>query len=287
MEWEKDAVNVLAQVPRLVRGRVKKKVEEYARDSGQEVITKDLILKLKNGFSRGSGKITTEGFEEMERLMEGLDAKKSRFINVRMCGGAAGCPLTLIEDRQVAEKVVEIIESSGLSQFLEGSMNGPALSHNRFRVSIAGCPNCCSEPQIKDFGIIAEAMPGVSEEECINCMKCVKTCRENAVVIDNRIPALDLDRCINCGECVAACPTGTLIYEKTGLKVVVGGKLGRHPQLASTLLSLGEETSVFRALSACIEVFKNECSDGERFGVALNRIGIDVLSRKLKEVENG
>ena len=41
---------------------------------------------------------------------------------------------------------------------------------------------------------------------CIGCMKCVKTCEEGAIAVDNFCAKVDPAKCIGCGKCVDACP---------------------------------------------------------------------------------
>ena len=41
---------------------------------------------------------------------------------------------------------------------------------------------------------------------CIGCMKCAKTCEEQAVTVTNFLAHIDQDKCTGCGKCAEACP---------------------------------------------------------------------------------
>ena len=50
---------------------------------------------------------------------------------------------------------------------------------------------------------------------CIGCMKCQKTCKFDAIKVENNVARVDLDACRNCGLCEKECPTGAIVnYRK-------------------------------------------------------------------------
>lgn len=53
---------------------------------------------------------------------------------------------------------------------------------------------------------------------CIGCMKCVKTCEFDAIIVENNVAHIDSSKCTGCGKCVEVCPTKCI-----GL-VTLGGK---------------------------------------------------------------
>jgi dissimilatory sulfite reductase (desulfoviridin) alpha/beta subunit len=113
-------------------------------------------------------------------------------------------------------------------------------------------------------------------------LQCVAACKEGAIRVVDAEPIIDWDLCARCGDCAAACPTGSLVVEKKGFTILVGGKLGRHPKLAEKLVELADEETVYEALSACIELIEEEGQRGERLGTLLERVGIERLHEKLK-----
>ena len=42
-------------------------------------------------------------------------------------------------------------------------------------------------------------------------MKCQKTCKFEAITVENGLAKIDYEKCKNCGLCVKECPTGAII----------------------------------------------------------------------------
>lgn len=84
------------------------------------------------------------------------------------------------------------------------------------------------------------------------------------------MPTIDSQRCLACGRCMAVCPTGTLVVGEAGYRVLVGGKLGRHPQLAVPLPGIFAADQVVDIVRASIALHKERSQGGQRFGELLN-----------------
>lgn len=192
---------------------------------------------------------------------------------IRLCRGATGCPNALIDVRSVGELVREAVEASGWCEHLAERANRPLLLHQKFRAAVAGCPNACSEPQIRDFGVVGWTQPGTGERACNQCMECEAVCREGAIVVEDE-PHIDRERCVDCGACVRACPSGTLVAAQTGYRVLGGGKLGRHPRLADTLLERTDAAGVRAAARAALGLMRQREA---RLGEILEREGPEPL----------
>ncbi len=54
---------------------------------------------------------------------------------------------------------------------------------------------------------------------CIGCMKCQKTCKYDAIHVENNLARIDYSKCTNCGECAEVCPVGSIV--KQGKTVIV------------------------------------------------------------------
>jgi len=273
LDWEADALRRLEKVPIFVRSRAKKKIEEYAQRRGSTAVTSADVTNARGEMAGGPAdekdKPTIEDLLERGALPEGL---KSRSHEVKVCGGAAGCPLSLIDDTPISRLLFSVLEESGLAG---GKAEGPVLFHHRFRVALSGCPNACSQPQITDFGVIGQARPERGEAPCSQCGACVDHCREEAVSLSEEGPIFDYSRCVSCGVCIRACPCGSITGQWSGYRLLAGGKLGRHPRLAETLLDCADDSRLAQALKGAVRLYMEQRREGERFAGLVERLGIE------------
>lgn len=185
---------------------------------------------------------------------------------IKSCRGEeVGCPFLLQAPRPMADRLKEKLEEISYSQRLYEKIPGKILPHQTFKLAVAGCPNSCSMPQIKDFGVIArEAVAVDPGSECSLCRKCLKACKEDAITLRKDKSAkggcasgatviLSQERCVKCGLCARVCPTGSLKLSSSGYSILLGGKVGRHPRFAIELIDLALEDQVVKALEFCAE----------------------------------
>lgn len=257
MKWDAQAEEALSRVPFFVRKRVKKRVEEEAA-------------------SRGAKTVTFAHVRESQKLFLNRMEEEVRGYQVETCFGPGGCPNRAVVSSDLPASLEARLARRDLKTFLKERVNGPLKMHHEFRVSLSDCPNACSRPQIADFALLGACSPRVTEQPCTECGACVNVCRENAVVLKDGRPLIDDARCLYCGQCSRVCPSGTLEEGTKGYRVLVGGKLGRHPRLARQLPGIHDETEALEILDRCLDLHQRECRNGERFGEILERIGSEV-----------
>jgi anaerobic sulfite reductase subunit C len=260
MKWTKEAEEAVARVPFFVRRRVRKRVEEEAQRQQSREVALEHVQTCRQKF-----------LTSMEDEVKGHQ--------VETCFGPGGCPNRAVEDSDLAKGLEELLESKNLRKFLKDRVNGPLKLHHEFRVSMSDCPNACSRPQIADLGLIGAARPRVSATGCTGCGACVAVCKENAIQFSgaDNDPTIDHEKCLACGQCISVCPAGLLRAETKGYRVVVGGKLGRRPQLARELERIYSGEEALRVVERCLDHYLTHCLSGERFGEILNRTGIEAL----------
>lgn len=178
-------------------------------------------------------------------------------------------------------RMESLLKEEGLAGRIAEMLPEPGLARHAFRAAVAECPNACSQPQIRDFGVIQHSLPGKGKGACTNCGLCVKACKENGIVLNGAGPSVNFELCLRCGACVKVCPTGALQIEKKGFSVFIGGRLGRHPRLGVRVIELTDEGGVLRALKAAAGTYIREGRPGERFGDLADRLGIARISENI------
>jgi anaerobic sulfite reductase subunit C len=255
MKWSQQAEQEISRVPFFVRKRVRKRVEEEAARTGAAEVRLEHVRSCQKKF-----------LSNMESEVKGYQ--------VEGCFGPGGCPNRAAPEAGMIQALESLLARKNLKEILKERVRGPLKMHHEFRVSVSDCPNACSRPQIVDVGLIGACKPLVSEEEpCSRCGACVESCREGALVLaaGSERPTIDEAKCLACGQCLAACPTGTLREAQRGYRILVGGKLGRHPQLGMDLGILFTAQEALQAVEKCIDHYLEHSRSGERLGEILRR----------------
>jgi len=253
MKWTEEAEKAIKKVPFFVRKKVRARVENEAMAAGRKVVTNlDLKTAQKRYLTNMSSEI--KGFQ------------------IDTCFGSGGCLNRAVESNTLFNSLENLLAEADILQFLREHVGENIKFHHEFRVTLADCPNACSQPQIKDIGIIGASIPLITGNECTLCGQCVDICKENAVTLNEKecAPEIDHDLCIKCGQCVKECATGTITEEKAGFRILLGGKLGRHPRLAEELPGIFSEDETLKIAKKCIDYYKKNSKNGARFADTYN-----------------
>ncbi len=263
MEWTTEADVCIQKVPFFVRKRVRARVEKEAKSAGKKVIS---LADVK---------------ATQARYLSGM-ASEIKGYQIDTCFGASGCPNRAAESDQLLQKIESLLKSKDLLGFLKKRVKGDLKFHHEFRITLADCPNACSQPQIKDIGIIGTCTPRITEEPCTLCESCVRACREDAITLipEKGCPNINFDRCLHCGKCMKVCPAGTIATGTKGFRVQLGGKLGRHPQLAKELPGIYSENQVLKIVNDCLDFYKQNSKQGERFSQLLTAVDFEKMAAR-------
>ncbi len=322
MEWDKEASSRLENVPIFVRRLARSKIEKHAREKGKNVVTVEDVEGAKANFMGTGNDKGNKGVINANPLSLDLNAGDDKFeilkrsdeyevedgypamYHIDICRGEdVECPFLIAGVKGLLQKIKNRLKEIEFSKKLINRIEGKILPHQRLKIAIASCPNCCSQPQIRDFGIHVRAKIFVDKDvECNGCGNCLRVCKEGAIRIsglsnkpqeeteehthtshsenNRRDVAINYDRCVHCGLCAEVCPTGTIKTEKKCYRVMIGGKLGRHPRFADDLIDFADESEVMRALDVCVDAILNEKKE-KRFGELVRKIGIEEFKRRL------
>jgi dissimilatory sulfite reductase (desulfoviridin) alpha/beta subunit len=187
------------------------------------------------------------------------------------------CPNVLDPDTDLKQDLESVVETSGWPECLTRALSREIKPLDQFSVSVSGCPNGCSRPQITDFGLLQAQHPRVDKDKCTACGECAQVCREDAIDLDSGIARIDLSRCLSCGMCVRNCPEQGLFPARQGYRIQVGGKLGRHPRLADELSGIYSREEMLDVLKRCLALHKKHYRPGVRFGQVVAEQGIEKI----------
>lgn len=189
---------------------------------------------------------------------------------LEMCRGARSCPNACLDPRPLLEGLEPLAAAAAPESPLP-----PADGHHRhrFTISLSLCPNACSRPQIADIGIIGAAAPTVTTLPCAGCRECAAACPEGACrVTEDPRPVIGA-ACINCRQCVRACPLGTLTSGVRGYRLLLGGRLGRHPNLARELAGIHSAAETLDMIERVLSWYTPRAGEG-RLGDLMTRAGL-------------
>jgi anaerobic sulfite reductase subunit C len=253
MKWTEEGEEAVKKVPFFVRKKVRERVEKEAAEAGKSVVT---IAEVK---------------ATQKRYLSGMSSEIKGY-QLDSCFGPGGCPNRAYAGEGLSKRIEQLLQEEDLLGFLKRNVKGDLKFHHELRITLSDCPNACSQPQIKDIGIIGAVLPVITDEKCSLCEACVSSCAEGAVSIDKakEVPVIKSERCLKCGKCVTACPTGTIASGKNGFRVLLGGKLGRHPRLARELGCILNDDEAFEIVKECINLYKRNSTGGKRFAEILD-----------------
>jgi dissimilatory sulfite reductase (desulfoviridin) alpha/beta subunit len=209
-------------------------------------------------------------------FQEGQDA-----CQLQACRGLQGaCPFALVRDSSFARQVGLAVRGSMWWQRF-GQGNGKALPHHlHLRVALAACPNACTMPQIRDIGLIVTTTPQAIRSECDGCGCCERACREKAITIHEGRADFHKDRCLGCGQCVDKCPNGAIESGSARVRVLVGGRMGRHPRWALDLCEV-DLTSAGEVVRAFLDRIAREMPSPVHVADAVEKVGIGRLRQEM------
>lgn len=193
-------------------------------------------------------------------------------VEIKACRGISGgnCRFAIQSDDTLPEAIKKVVEQTGWDGFIRTQITGPLLHHHTFKVAVAACPNGCSRPHIADIGIIRAKQPVLIASACSHCGLCGRICPDKAISYNQGEPVFDLEQCMKCGLCMEKCPERAISASEDGYRVVLGGKMGRHPRLASELGGIFCKEQVLAIIAECLFYYMEQYRPKLRFGTLVD-----------------
>jgi len=207
-------------------------------------------------------------------ILTGACGPRSR--NIVACPGASVCRHGFVDTEKLSKKLDKHFFGKDVPK--------------KFKVAVSGCPNSCAKPQENDLGFVTVGEPELDLSLCINCGLCANVCEKVCARADKK-PAIVLDKkenpvfrkelCFLEGDCVRVCPVNAWKIKRTGYAVYIGGKVGRFPMLGYKIADFVDEKDIFRIGKKTIACYNKIAEKGQRFGEAINKIGIEKVKKQI------
>ncbi len=203
--------------------------------------------------------------------------EKSAIVNI--CRGIKGgeCRFALSVDGDFAARIEEAVAATGWLEFLKKQFGDNISRHKIFSVNAGACPNGCSRPHIADIGLIRACVPVIEHDGCTTCGECVEHCPDDAMeLVDGKV-VINRDKCLVCGFCTKTCPESVISCSSSGWRVVVGGRLGRHPKLGAELPGVYSDAEALELIAKGLKLWMENYEVGKRFGYIIDKVGHEKL----------
>ncbi len=89
--------------------------------------------------------------------------------------------------------------------------------------------------------------------------------------------------CTGCGKCIEACPFKAIEESAAGCQIMLGGIWGKRQRMATPLPGVYTKEELFQILEKTLTLWKDQGRAGERFGLFLERVGVDSFTSQLLE----
>jgi dissimilatory sulfite reductase (desulfoviridin) alpha/beta subunit len=264
MKWENTAEEALLAVPSYVRPMVRQKVEEYAGSKGANVVT---LADLNDARERFQSAMSGKSETELKNMMPKENQPGVEMVVVETCHNELSeCPNPLINTSEWKRAIEAWVRENDISEKLRQLVKDNKVRyHNKLRISLSGCPNSCSRPQIADIGLVGFICPEFAPADCTACGSCAEVCPDNAIEFDGDAPRFDFAKCQGCKACSRVCPAECIYQSEPSVRILVGGKLGRHPHLADPVAEAADPDEAIAFISRIVTDYLDNAEPGERF----------------------
>lgn len=297
MKWEEDARQLVDAIPihDIIKNLIIVWAEKVARKNKRDAVTMEDMTQTRDDYFAhfGPEKIAKiQQAREEGKSDDTLDPqtalnKDPALYTIELCHSRFfGCDRDLINVRKLGPQIKQKMEDIRITEILADKACEVLMPHSTFTISISGCSNICTAAESKEVGIHGTAKPMITDEECIQCESCVKTCLDRVITLKDGRPVINEDYCKVCGDCIRVCPTGTLGVAEKGCRIMVGGTFGRFARYGRELYKITDTDKIFPILESCVDLIKKEWSEDheDHFSLLINRTGISPIFEHLKNV---
>ncbi len=262
--WDSEASAALNKVPFFVRGLVRRKVEDRVISRGGSAVT---AADFREAEARFKAVMGGKSEDKLKTMLPQDNEPGAEMVVVETCHNElSGCPNVLIDTSTWRRAVEEWLEKNDVSERLRRRLDDEKiLYHHKLKVAVSGCPNGCCRPQIADIGFVGTLRPEADPELCTGCGQCQKVCPDRAIAIEDDHPVFDREACLGCLKCSEICPTEAISVSAPRARLLMGGKLGRHPHLADVVDEYADQTEAIERAARVVDYYIEHAESRERF----------------------
>ena len=288
MRWAEDAEKMqeMLPVPPMMGGYARLQSEKIARQKGLDCVTADIVKETEKIYAEFIGEEKTE---QLRAFLAGTGPEPQledelffddpgALYHIDVCFTKYGENSTLVRGmlKEMMRSLKTIMNEENVTELMADLATVALHGASRFTVGMTGCPNCCVSPYLKDFGIIMLHRVDITDAECTRCGSCLTMCVDNAIRLADDGPVIDRTKCAQCELCARDCPTGKLVVNERGFRVIAGGGSGRQPTIAVTVEDFASKERVEQILKNAIAQLRR-AQPGESLKTIIKREGIKVL----------
>jgi dissimilatory sulfite reductase (desulfoviridin) alpha/beta subunit len=264
LPWDKTAEKELKKVPFFARPLVRRKVEEQVAKRGGERVT---LADYREAEERMKSVMGGHSSEDLKLMIPVDNQAGVPVLALQVCHHRiSNCPNVLIQTDEWKKAVEDWAAKNDISEKLRKRISGDTIYfHQKLHLSISGCPNACSRPQIADIGVTGFVTPVFNPEKCNGCGDCVAACPDGAITMAHNLPVFDPAKCLGCTKCKEACGLECISVAPAEARISMGGKLGRHPRLAEPAGKAATPQQLIEIVDAVVKDYLKNSNDGERF----------------------
>ncbi|BEQ13982.1 4Fe-4S dicluster domain-containing protein [Desulfoferula mesophila] len=263
MDWAPEAARALKGVPLVVRALARRKVEQRVRGEGRELVSLADFAAAEARFRAAMG---GKSEKELAQLLPSENRPGAQMVVLESCRAQlSGCPNALVDTEPWRAALEQWLADEQVSERLRAKVAGDqVLFHHKLRLSLSGCPNGCSRPQIADLALVGSVRPSFDPDACTVCGQCAAACPDGAIAVDEAV-SWDRDLCLGCLGCAASCPSEAVRLAQPQMRLMMGGKLGRHPHLAVETARVDGPEQAVALVAASVDDYIDNAPQGERF----------------------
>ncbi|MCF8032205.1 MAG: 4Fe-4S binding protein [Desulfarculaceae bacterium] len=261
--WAPEARQALQRVPALVRGLARRRVEQRVAEAGGDRVS---LADFAQAEARFRAVMGGRSEKELASLMPAPNQPGAGMVVLEACrAGLSNCPNVLLDTEPWRAAVEDWLEQDNVSERLRARVDGDSvLFHHKLKIALSGCPNGCSRPQIADLALVGTTRPVFDQDACTACGLCAAACPDGAITL-GETAAWDPDACQGCKACFQACPEEAISLGPAQARVLMGGKLGRHPRLAQPMAVVERPEQAVDIFRQAVDDYIDHAPPGERF----------------------